>query len=94
MQHVLQKPWQTPISIAFVLLSAFFHALWNYYGKASRSPQLFFFWIGVFYSECMAILAFALQLPIAPKSVWGYIAGIGCCPLFLLGVLEPRLYVW
>ena len=65
---------QTPISIVFVLLSAFFHALWNYYGKASRSPQLFFFWIGVF-TVGVAVLAFALQLPIAPKSVWGYIVG-------------------
>ena len=64
---------QTPISIVFVLLSAFFHALWNYYGKASRSPQLFFFWIGVF-TMGVAALAFALQLPIAPRSVWGYIA--------------------
>lgn len=65
---------QTPISIVFVLLSAFFHALWNYYGKASRSPQLFFFWIGVF-TVGVAALAFALQLPIAPKPIWGYIVG-------------------
>jgi uncharacterized membrane protein len=65
---------QAPISIVFVLLSAFFHALWNYYGKASRSPQLFFFWIGVF-TVGVAALAFTLQLPIIPKSVWGYIVG-------------------
>ena len=65
---------QTPISIVLVLLSAFFHAVWNYYGKASRSPQLFFFWIGVF-TVGVAVLAFTLQLPIAPKSVWGYIVG-------------------
>ena len=72
---------QTPLSIVFVLLSAFFHALWNYYGKASRSPQLFFFWIGVF-TMGVAALAFALQLPIAPKSVWGYIAGSGVIHFF------------
>ena len=65
---------QAPISIVFVLLSAFFHALWNYYGKTSRSPQLFFFWIGVF-TVGVAALAFTLQLPIIPKSVWGYIVG-------------------
>lgn len=65
---------QSRISIVFVLLSAFFHALWNYYGKASRSPQLFFFWIGVF-TVGVAALAFSLQLPIIPKSVWGYIVG-------------------
>ena len=72
---------QTPLSIVFVLLSAFFHALWNYYGKASRSPQLFFFWIGIF-TMGVAALAFALQLPIAPKSVWGYIAGSGVIHFF------------
>ena len=75
------KTVQTPLSIVLVLLSALFHALWNYYGKASRSPQLFFFWIGVF-TVGMAILAFALQLPIAPKSVWGYIAGSGVIHFF------------
>ena len=72
---------QNPISIVLVLLSAFFHALWNYYGKASRSPQLFFFWIGIF-TVGVAVLAFALQLPIAPKSVWGYIAGSGVIHFF------------
>ena len=72
---------QTPLSIVFVLLSAFFHALWNYYGKASRSPQLFFLWIGVF-TVGVAALAFALQLPIAPRSVWGYIAGSGVIHFF------------
>ena len=72
---------QTSTSIVFVLLSAFFHALWNYYGKASRSPQLFFFWIGVF-TVGTAVLAFALQLPIAPKSVWSYIAASGVVHFF------------
>ncbi len=72
---------QTPLSIVFVLLSAFFHALWNYYGKASRSPQLFFLWIGVF-TMGVAVLAFALQLPIAPRSVWGYIAASGVIHFF------------
>ncbi len=72
---------QNPISIVLVLLSAFFHALWNYYGKASRSPQLFFFWIGIL-TVGAAVLAFALQLPIAPKSVWGYIAGSGVIHFF------------
>ena len=72
---------QNPISIVLVLLSAIFHALWNYYGKASRSPQLFFFWIGIF-TVGVAVLAFALQLPIAPKSVWSYIAGSGVIHFF------------
>ena len=82
---------QTPISIVFVLLSAFFHALWNYYGKASRSPQLFFFWIGVV-TVGVAVLAFALQLPIAPKSVWGYIAASGGIH-FLYWVCLSRAYM-
>ena len=72
---------QTPISIILVLFSAFFHALWNYYGKASRSPQLFFFWIGAF-TVGVAVLAFALQLPVAPRSVWGYIAVSGVVHFF------------
>lgn len=75
------KTVKTSLSIVLVLLSALFHALWNYYGKASRSPQLFFFWIGVF-TVGMAVLAFALQLQIAPKSVWGYIAGSGVVHFF------------
>ncbi len=75
------EPVQTPISIVFVLLSAFFHALWNYYGKASRAPQLFFFWIGVF-TVGVAAVAVALQLPIVPKPVWGYIAGSGVVHFF------------
>ena len=82
-EHVARSTvtMQTPLSIAFVLLSAFFHALWNYYGKASRSPQLFFLWIGVF-TMGVAVLAFALQLPIAPRSVWGYIAASGIIHFF------------
>ena len=82
-EHVARstETMQTPLSIVFVLLSAFFHALWNYYGKASRSPQLFFLWIGVF-TMGVAVLAFALQLPIAPRSVWGYIAASGVIHFF------------
>ena len=82
-EHVARstETMQTPLSIAFVLLSAFFHALWNYYGKASRSPQLFFLWIGIF-TMGVAVLAFALQLPIAPRSVWGYIAASGVIHFF------------
>ena len=82
-EHVARSTvaMQTPLSIVFVLLSAFFHALWNYYGKASRSPQLFFLWIGVF-TMGVAVLAFALQLPIAPRSVWGYIAASGVIHFF------------
>ena len=71
----------TPISILLVLLSAFFHALWNYYGKTSRSPQIFFFWIGIF-TGGVAIIAFAIRLPIVPRSVWIYIIGSGVVHFF------------
>ena len=83
---------QTPISIVLVLLSALFHALWNYYGKASRSPQLFFLWIGVF-TMGVAVLAFGLQLPIAPRSVWSYIAGSGVIHFFYWVCLS-RAYMY
>lgn len=72
---------RTPISIVLVLFSAFFHALWNYYGKSSRSPQLFFFWIGIF-TVSVAVLSFALQLPIVPKPVWIYIIASGIIHFF------------
>ncbi len=71
----------TPISIVLVLLSAFFHALWNYFGKASRSPQLFFFWIGVF-TVGIAVAAFAIKLPIVPQSVWIYVIASGVVHFF------------
>ena len=70
-----------PIFIVLVLLSAFFHALWNYYGKTSRSPQLFFFWIGVF-TVGIAALAFAIKLPSVPKPVWVYIIASGVVHFF------------
>ena len=69
------------ISILFILLSAFFHALWNYYGKASRSPQIFFFWKGVF-TVGIAILAFVIKPPTVPRSVWIYIVASGVVHFF------------
>ena len=66
----------TPISIVLILLSALFHALWNYFSKASRSPQLFFFWIGIF-TMGVAIVAFAIRVPIIPRTVWIYMIASG-----------------
>ncbi len=59
-------------SIALILLSAFCHALWNFYGKSSRDTRLLFFWCG-FYTIVIAFIAFGIKQPIVPKPVWGYI---------------------
>jgi uncharacterized membrane protein len=66
----------TSISVARVLFSALFHALWNYYSKANRSPQIFLFWVGVL-TVGMAIGAFAIKTPIVPQPVWTYIIASG-----------------
>ncbi|MCZ6677984.1 MAG: EamA family transporter [Candidatus Poribacteria bacterium] len=71
----------TPVFISLILLSAFLHALWNYYGKSSHSPQLFFFWIGLF-TTGVAVVAFAIQLPTVPPSVWIYIIASGAVHFF------------
>ncbi len=59
-------------SIALILLSAFCHALWNFYGKSSRDTRLLFFWCG-FYTIVIAFIAFGIKQPVVPKPVWGYI---------------------
>lgn len=61
-------------SIALILLSAFCHALWNFYGKSSRDTRLLFFWCG-FYTIVIAFIAFGIKQPVVPKPVWIYIAG-------------------
>ena len=60
-------------SIALTLLSAFCHALWNFYSKSSRDTRIFFFWCG-FYTVVIAFIAFGIKHPIIPKPVWVYIA--------------------
>jgi len=59
-------------SIALILLSAFCHALWNFYGKSSRDTRILFFWCG-FYTIVIAFIAFGIKQPVVPKPVWGYI---------------------
>ena len=66
----------TLISVILILLSSFFHAWWNYYSKASRSTQLFFFWTGAF-TAGVAIAAFMIKPLIVPLSVWSYIIASG-----------------
>ncbi len=61
-------------SINLVLLSAFCHALWNYYSKSSRDTRILFFYSGVF-TLLIAFIAFGIKHPIIPKPVWGYIIG-------------------
>ncbi|MDE0466939.1 MAG: EamA family transporter [Candidatus Poribacteria bacterium] len=59
-------------SIALILLSAFCHALWNFYSKSSRDTRILFFWCG-FYTLGIAFIAFGIKQPIIPKLVWVYI---------------------
>ena len=59
-------------SIALILLSAFCHALWNFYSKSSRDTRILFFWCG-FYTIVIAFIAFGIKQPIIPKLVWVYI---------------------
>ena len=61
-------------SIALILLSAFCHALWNFYGKSSRDTRILFFWCG-FYTIAIACVAFSIKEPGIPKPIWIYIAG-------------------
>ena len=61
-------------SITLILLSAFCHALWNFYGKSSRDTRILFFWCG-FYTIVIAFIAFGIKQPMIPKPVWVYIAG-------------------
>ena len=62
----------TSLTIILVLLSAFFHALWNFYAKSSKSTQIFFFWIGIF-TLFLTLVVFAIRLPIIPSQVWVYV---------------------
>ena len=59
-------------SIALILLSAFCHALWNFYSKSSRDTRILFFWCG-FYTIVIAFIAFGIRQPVIPKPVWVYV---------------------
>ena len=66
----------TPTFVLLVLLSACIHAVWNCYSKASRSPQIFFFWVGAF-TATIAIIIFTIRPPIIPPTVWIYVVASG-----------------
>lgn len=61
-----------PTSIALILLSAFCHALWNFYSKSSRDTRILFFWGGL-YTLAIACVAFSIRRPGIPIPVWSYI---------------------
>ena len=63
-------------SIALILLSAFCHALWNFYSKSSEDTRILFFWCG-FYTIVIAFFAFGIKQPVIPKPVWVYIVSSG-----------------
>lgn len=62
----------TSLTIILVLLSAFLHALWNFYAKSSTSTQIFFFWMGIF-TLFLTLIVFAIRSPIIPSQVWAYV---------------------
>ena len=62
------------ISITLILLSAFCHALWNYYSKSSRDTRILFFYSGIF-TLLIALIVFVVKQPLIPKPVWGYVFG-------------------
>ena len=68
-------------SIALILLSAFCHALWNFYSKSSRDTRILFFWGGL-YTLVIAFVAFGIKQPVVPKPVWGYIISSALVHLF------------
>ena len=68
-------------SIALILLSAFCHALWNFYSKSSRDTRILFFWSGL-YTLVIAFVAFGIKQPVVPKPVWGYIISSALVHLF------------
>jgi uncharacterized membrane protein len=63
-------------SVFLILLSALFHALWNFFSKANRSPQIFFFWVGLF-TLALAIGIFLLKPTAVPQPLWIYIGASG-----------------
>ena len=68
-------------SIALILLSAFCHALWNFYSKSSSDTRILFFWCG-FYTVAIAFVAFGIKHPVIPKPVWVYIIASALVHLF------------
>ena len=68
-------------SIALILLSAFCHALWNFYSKSSRDTRILFFWCG-FYTLVIAFVAFGIKHPVIPNPVWIYIGASALVHLF------------
>ena len=68
-------------SISLILLSAFCHALWNFYSKSSKDTRILFFWCG-FYTVAIAFVAFGIKHPVIPKPVWIYIAASALVHLF------------
>ena len=68
-------------SISLILLSAFCHALWNFYSKSSKDTRILFFWCG-FYTVAIAFVAFGIKHPVIPKPVWVYIIASALVHLF------------
>ena len=61
----------TAYIIILVLLSALFHAFWNYLSKVSYSPQLFLAWVAIV-NIAISIAVFLVRTPVIPSSIWVY----------------------
>ena len=68
-------------SVVLIVFSAIFHALWNFLSKANRSPQIFFFWVGVS-TLVLAIGIFLIKPPEVPHTLWIYIGTSGFVQFF------------
>ena len=69
--------------IILVLLSALFHAFWNYLSKVSYSPQLFLAWVAIV-NIAISIAVFLVRTPVIPSSIWVYIIASGIVHFFYL----------
>ena len=72
--------------IILVLLSALFHAFWNYLSKVSYSPQLFLAWVAIV-NIAISIAVFLVRTPMIPSSIWVYIIASGIVHFFILPLL-------
>ena len=73
--------------IILVLLSALFHAFWNYLSKVSYSPQLFLAWVAIV-NIAISIAVFLVRTPVIPSSIWVYIIASGIVHFFYLASLS------
>ena len=80
-------------SIALILLSAFCHALWNFYSKSSRDIRILFFWCG-FYTVVIAFIGLWYQASGSSETGMGLYCWLRTGSSVLPSVFDARLYSW